>query len=272
MPLLSCPCAHRRPQVSAGLHDPLHHLLCRLSRGLRVPALHHGERKPLLPLGGRHAGVLWVSQGRTSVCTGEGFTWIWPGVLLQLEQTSTWLRETALYSFLLWFFALFLRTPIAAWNKKPYLFQCLNLVLLASYQVAGACPSVALVYKTLEEGRQVGVLAKTKPLPQCMKPLPFSFCWQSSQIHAVWKVEGHVLLHPRAACLYALGSRWESWVVDTRFWVVLCTCSHTNQCIWESPDTSNLSTQPSSLVQGKPTELLFGAKHQISFSRCWWGK
>ena len=57
-PLLSCPCAHRRPQVSAGLHDPLHHLLCRLSRGLRVPALHHGERKLLLPLGGRHAGVL----------------------------------------------------------------------------------------------------------------------------------------------------------------------------------------------------------------------
>lgn len=161
---------------------------------------------------------------------------------------------------------------IAAWNKKPYLFQCLNLVLLASNQVAGACPSVALVYKTLEEGRQVGVLAKTKPLPQCMKPLPFSFSWQSSQIHAVWKVEGYVLLHPQAACLYALGSRWESWVVDTRFWVVLCTCSHTNQCIWESPDTSNLSTQPSSLVQGKPTELLFGAEHQISFSRCWWGK
>ncbi|EDL10553.1 epithelial membrane protein 1, isoform CRA_a, partial [Mus musculus] len=50
-------------QGSASLHDPLHHLLHHLPRGLRVPALHYGEGKPVLPLGVHHAGVLAVYPG-----------------------------------------------------------------------------------------------------------------------------------------------------------------------------------------------------------------
>lgn len=81
-PLLSSPCVHRCAQGSAGLHDPFHHLLCHLPRGLRVPALHHGEGKPLLPLGSHHAGVLWVSQARIPVYAGNAFMYILPWVLL----------------------------------------------------------------------------------------------------------------------------------------------------------------------------------------------
>ena len=55
---LPLPSVHRCPQGCAGLHDPVYHLLRHLPRGLRVPALHHGERQPLLPLRGHHAGVL----------------------------------------------------------------------------------------------------------------------------------------------------------------------------------------------------------------------
>lgn len=60
IPFFSSSFVHRCPQGGAGLHDPLHHLLCHLPRGLCVPALHHGEGKPLLPFRGHHAGVLWV--------------------------------------------------------------------------------------------------------------------------------------------------------------------------------------------------------------------
>ena len=52
------PAVHRCPQGRAGLHDPVYHILRHLPRGLRVPALHHGERQPLLPLRGHHAGML----------------------------------------------------------------------------------------------------------------------------------------------------------------------------------------------------------------------